>query len=90
MRETSGTYAYIGNCISGLEDEQFQSDVCEDPTEMAQMIESSVDLSKDQFLKNVIDVPFEITDDFEFGYNERYDVMWAWDTDDDIHYFFIS
>lgn len=76
--------SYKGDCRTILD----TSSLFSDATEMAQTIETGVSISYQQFLSlvNISHFPF-IKQNFEFGQNKN--LIWAYDSDSDIHYFFI-
>lgn len=84
-------FYYIGDCTTGLEDEQF-CDFISDPTDMAQLVENSTPLKIDEFLRLTdLDEEHERIaheGNTSFGYNPDRRVVWMYDNDNDIHYFF--
>jgi len=82
------TAYFIGNCLNGLDDEQFREGVADDTTLLAQLVESSKEISKVEFLKNCY-VELILEKSFEYFYNEDREVYFYRDTKKDIEYFYI-
>jgi hypothetical protein len=88
-------YNLAGNCVYGLDDPYFRRKVCYDATEMAGIVDeySNEFLSSDEFIQNVnwpssMGLPDD--DIYEFAYNEYKDIYWAYNVEDDIHFFFVK
>lgn len=91
---------FIGNCVTGLEDPQFQDMIAGDATVMAQLVEGGEEITKDDFLK-ICHVDPEIleelnmaekddyVDDYEFYYNRDKNIAWYYDTLEDVEYFYV-
>jgi hypothetical protein len=91
----SKNYNYVGNCVTGLDDPYFQKNVCSDATEMSNIVDESnnIFVSADEFIEQVKwpDVLGSINDEkFDFAFNPRENIYWAYDIEQDIHYFFIK
>jgi hypothetical protein len=78
---------YMGTCISTVDDSCIW-----DATEMAQVIEASEDFNLrivmqfvNQPLKNEIELNIN---NFESGINKTNNIIWIYDIDSDIHYFY--
>lgn len=89
-------YNLAGDCVTGLDDPYFQRRICSDATEMAGVVDeySNEFLTKDEFL-NKVNWPEEHMgpadeNRFDFAYNPQKDIYWAYDIDDDVHYFFVK
>ena len=89
-------YNLAGNCVTGLNDPYFQRRVCSDATEMAGVVDeySSEFMNKEEFLSKVnwnekYLGPAE-ENRFDFAYNPDKDIYWAYDIDEDVHYFFVK
>jgi hypothetical protein len=86
--------AFVGDCATGLDNDTFQRYIAQDATELAQLIENSNPISLDQFLDLCMtDEKFRNRilrnkDIFEAG--QFNDVIWLWDTNRDIHYFYVN
>lgn len=93
---TEEKYNLVGNCVHGLDDPYFRDRVCYDATEMAGIVDefSNVFLSSDEFIQNVnwpddlMGLPADNI--YEFAYNPYNDIYWAYNIEDDIHYFFVK
>lgn len=93
---TEEKYNLVGNCVHGLDDPYFRDRVCYDATEMAGIVDefSNVFLSSDEFIQNVnwpddlMGLPADNM--YEFAYNPYNDIYWAYNIEDDIHYFFVK
>ncbi len=89
-------YNLAGNCVHGLDDPYFRHRVCYDATEMAGIVDeySNQFLSGDEFIQNVnwsydlMGLPADNM--YEFAYNPYNDIYWAYNIEDDIHYFFVK
>lgn len=84
-------FYYIGDCITGLEDEQF-CDFIVDPTDMAQVVENSTPLDISDFLR-ITDLDEEHEHiahggNTSFGLNADRHIAWMYDNGNDTHYFF--
>jgi hypothetical protein len=95
---------YIGNCKTGLEDTTFQKYVASDATEMEHLVGDDIPNSKKEkirsrgFFLRYCDVPDFLRQkmsqhNFEFARNvspyTHQMIFWAYDLDDDVHYFFV-
>jgi 2'-5' RNA ligase superfamily len=100
LEDTTKKFHYIGDCVTGIEDEQFRDQVASDATEISHLVDDEKGkrtLTEQQFISNC-DVPDFVRQkihqhEFEFAINNsrytHHDVVWAYDTNDDIHYFFV-
>lgn len=94
--DINNKYNLAGNCVTGLDDPYFQRNVCDDATEMAGIVDedSNEFLTSEEFVKKVNwdKNILGIADDnmFEFAYNEYKDIYWAYNIEDDVHFFFIE
>lgn len=89
MQEYQEYFVYIGDCVTGLEDDYFSCMIASDATELQQLVEKG---------EAVPVVPPEVRDYLpfldvdvkrcSFGRNER--VLWAHETEKDVHYFFLD
>ena len=79
-------YHYIGDCKTGLEHENFQIEVADDATELAQLIENSKNMSKNSF---AMATGISNEDAEEFGYNEDRNVVWSYNQGEDLHKFYV-
>ena len=64
-----------------------------DATELAQMVENSQIINKEEFLNNAEILPehkkfLSTAYGTTYGYNKDYDIMWLYDINKDIHYFY--
>jgi hypothetical protein len=89
-------YNLAGNCVYGLDDPYFRDRVCYDATEMAGIVDeySNEFLLGEEFVQNV-NWPFSVMglpadNIYEFAYNEYKDIYWAYNIEDDIHFFFVK
>ena len=73
-------YEYQGDCITILDN----SDLFGDATEMAQVIENSTPITKKDFKR----LSQGKTGKF-FSYGRYKDLLWSYDTLEDIHYFYL-
>lgn len=89
-------YNLAGNCVYGLDDPYFRRNVCSDATEMAGIVDEYANdfLSSDDFIKNVnwsydlMGLPADNI--YDFAYNPSKDIYWAYNIDDDVHFFFVK
>ena len=87
-------YNLIGNCVTGLDDPYFQRNVCYDATEMAGIVDedSNEFLTSKEFIEkinwdeNILGIAADNM--FEFAYNPNKDIYWAYNMEEDVHYFF--
>lgn len=89
-------YNLAGNCVYGLDDPYFRHRVCYDATEMAGIVDEDANefLLSDQFIQNV-NWPYDLMglpadNIYEFAYNQYKDIYWAYNIEDDIHFFFVK
>ena len=89
-------YNLAGNCVHGLDDPYFRRNVCSDATEMAGIVDedSNEFLLGDDFIKSVnwsYDLMGLPSDNiYEFAYNPYRDIYWAYNIEDDVHFFFVK
>jgi hypothetical protein len=89
-------YNLAGNCVHGLDDPYFRRRVCYDATEMAGIVDeySNDFLLSDDFIKNVnwsydlMGLPADNI--YDFAYNPHKDIYWAYNIEDDVHFFFVK
>ena len=83
---------FIGDCVTGLNNDLFKKYVAQDATELAQLIVNSNPISLSQFLDIC-----EVDERFKRGIEKTKDVfearqfngvVWIWDTNKDRHYFY--
>jgi len=87
-------YNLAGNCVYGLDDPYFRRNVCSDATEMAGIVDEDANefLLSDEFIQKVnwphsaMGSPSDNI--YEFAYNQYKDIYWAYNIEDDIHFFF--
>lgn len=86
--ELSARLQFVGDCVTGLDDPEFQSRVAEDATELAQLVESDrvVKLTRNSFDDLCDAAGLPISRDAEFARNGR--VAWFYAPESDRHYFF--
>ena len=103
VTEARSARVYIGNCVTGLDDPSFQRYIASDATEMEHLVGDDIPNSKKEILGRGIfvercDVPDFLMKKinhhkFQFARNispyKKVVVFWAYDLDEDIHYFFI-
>lgn len=104
VTEVRKPYVYIGNCKTGLNDKSFQKYVASDATQMEHLVGDNIPNSQKEIINNkgfflkCCDVPDFLRQkmnqhQFEFARNvspyTRQMVVWAYDLDDDVHYFFV-
>ena len=104
LTEDRKRYVYIGNCKTGLNDTTFQKYVASDATELEHLVADNVPNSKKEkirssgFFFRYCDVPDSLGQkmyqhNFEFARNvspyTHQMIFWAYDLDDDVHYFFV-
>jgi hypothetical protein len=88
-------YNLAGNCVYGLDDPYFRRKVCYDATEMAGIVDEDENnfLLGNEFIQNV-NWPSSMgsPDDniYEFAYNPYKDIYWAYNIEDDVHFFFVK
>ena len=96
MKMSGEKYNLAGNCVHGLDDPYFRRNVCSDATEMAGIVDedSNEFLLGDDFIKNVnwsynlLGLPSDNI--YEFAYNPYKDIYWAYNIEDDVHFFFVK
>lgn len=89
-------YNLAGNCVYGLDDPYFRRNVCSDATEMAGIVDEDANefLLSDEFIQKVnwphsaMGSPSDNI--YEFAYNQYKDIYWAYNIEDDIHFFFVK
>ena len=89
-------YNLAGNCVYGLDDPYFRRNVCSDATEMAGIVDEDANefLLSDEFVQKVnwphsaMGSPSDNI--YEFAYNQYKDIYWAYNIEDDIHFFFVK
>ncbi len=78
---------FVGDCTDCLEDEWFRDNIASDATELAQIIDNSSPITREQFEADcgsyIAPLPNR-----QYGFNEKAGVMWAYDEGSDIHWFF--
>ncbi len=88
-------YNLAGNCVHGLDDPYFRNTVCSDATEMAGIVDEDMNkfLLGDDFVQSVnwsYDLMGLPSDNiYEFAYNPYKDIYWAYNIEDDVHFFFV-
>ena len=94
--ENKYMYNLAGNCVTGLDDPYFQNNVCSDATEMAGIVDefSNEFMTGNEFISKV-NWPFDklgnVEDTiYDFAYNPGKDIYWAYNIEDDVHFFFIK
>jgi len=77
---------FVGTCIDTLDR---GCDYFSDATQMAQVVECGVEISKERFLENChLRDTKRIKGDSEFWYNGRHDLYWIHNKETDTHYFY--
>lgn len=80
---------FIGNCVNGLDDRQFREYIANNATELAQLVENSKEISKEEFVKNC-NIEVKLKKSFEYFYhNEDKELYFYRDIKKDIEYFYI-
>jgi len=94
--ENKPMYNLAGNCVTGLDDPYFQNNVCSDATEMAGVVDefSNEFMNGNEFISKV-NWPFDKLGNaedtiYDFAYNPSKDIYWAYNIEDDVHFFFIK
>jgi len=94
--ENKPMYNLAGNCVTGLDDPYFQNNVCSDATEMAGIVDefSNEFMNGNEFISKV-NWPFDKLGNaedtiYDFAYNPSKDIYWAYNIEDDVHFFFIK
>lgn len=82
------TAYFIGNCVTGLDDEQFREYIANDATLLAQLVENSKRISKREFIRNC-NIEVTLKKSFEYFYSEDEGVYFYRDIIKDIEYFYI-
>lgn len=94
-RKAHGKKIFIGDCTMGLNDDIFRKYVAEDATELAQSIENSYPITLSQFIGSCnLEEGFRnrimgSKDVFGAGRFSNSNIIWIWDKNRDIHYFYI-
>lgn len=92
LKQLLETATYVSNCV----DDESTAQIFDSATDMAYMIENSDLISYQEFIKlvNLTGTPRMLKlhlrrnpDDIAYGKHK--DLIWAHDTIDDIHYFFL-
>ncbi len=95
MKNSEKKYNLVGNCVNGLDDPYFRNTVCSDATEMAGIVDEDMNkfLLGDDFVQSVnwsYDLMGLPSDNiYEFAYNPYKDIYWAYNIEDDVHFFFV-
>lgn len=85
---------FVGNCITGLNDPMFQDYIAEDATELAQIVGSGIEITKEDFLNmvlldpTILDILNKDKNRYQYYYNQGKDIAWYYDTIKDIEYFY--
>ena len=84
---------YIANCVDALTNDIFTDLIAQDATEMAQLIDNGKKVTQQYFFdKCEVVVPDpKLIKQFprRFQYAENKNLMWIYDTSEDIHYFYL-
>lgn len=85
---------FIGDCITGLEDPQFQNYVASDATELAQLVDRGKQITFEEFanmayIKQIMGQFINNPDNYEFYIDEATGIAWYYDIEKDIEYFYI-
>ena len=104
VRDTMSKLVYVGDCITGLEDQSFCSAVASDATELGQIVDcDNEDVehpTPSKFVELVevlpqhqhyLEMPGVSLGSPELGYNAAAGdcgVAWIWDEETDTHYFY--
>ena len=104
LMENRKHLVYVGNCKTGLKDTTFQKYVASDATEMEHLVGDDIPNSKKEkirsrgFFFRYCDIPDFLKQkiqqhNFEYARNTspytHQMIFWAYDLDDDVHYFFV-
>ena len=71
-------------CVTGLDNPEFCEQIAVDATDMAQLIENSLPITKRQF---EIISPIKVDEVSEFGFHIERRVVWAYNPTTDVHHF---
>ena len=93
IETTVATYAYVGNCVDSFEDGQCSFPNYTDVNDFAVGEENAELITLDEFKQKVgQSIPNFVLggddDPLQYLYDRDHDVIIAYDTDQDIHYFF--
>ena len=86
---------FIGDCITGLNNEYFQDRVAEDATLLAQLVENGKEISNQEFFTvaaltyDIIQKLSQNPTNYKYYYNPDRDVVWYYDIGADVEYFYI-
>lgn len=86
--------AFIGNCVTGLDDEQFREYIADDATLLAQLVENSKEITKNTFLKNCC-IEKKVKKNmkrfvyYNYAYYKSGNIYFYRDVKKDIEYFYI-
>lgn len=97
MEEKGKLYmkTFLGNCVVGLEDPVFQDKVASDATEMAQLVEHGREMSLSEFIQicDVDELSLKVwrksANRYQFFINAVHGVAWVYDTNKDVHDFYV-
>ena len=82
---------FVGDCVSGLNDEYFKDNIAFDATDLSQLVENGKEISEQEFL-NIAELSYKtiqnLNGNYSYFYNPDRDVAWFYDEDNDIEYFY--
>ena len=80
------TKIFIGNCVTGLDDEYFQDNLAGDATELAYIVENGIEFSEQQFAA-LAEPGYKgnqkPNSNYSYHYNKYANVIWFYDEDED-------
>ena len=82
---------FIGDCVTGLDDEYFRNRVADDATNLAQLVDNGREIREQEFF-NIAEPSYmtiqKLDGNYKYYYNSVADVAWIYDVDKDIEYFY--
>ena len=86
---------FIGDCVTGLNNEYFRERVANDATMLAQLVENGQEISLQDFFNTTGLLDSETiqkltngADNYSYFYNYDKDIAWFYDENKDIEYFY--
>ena len=82
---------FMGDCITGLEDDYFQRWVAGDATMLAQLVENGKEISEERFA-NIVEPSYKSIQqpmsNYTYYYNFNNEIAWFYDENKDVEYFY--
>ena len=91
LEENGSKYSFVGTCVNSFDEDTGECffDNYRDVSDFAVGEENSSKISKDEFIRMTEHHP-SIDESDEFLFDEDHDVLMAYDSEKDVHYFFVK